>query len=289
LKRVKQQILVRLSAKYFRKEHFFHDVFLMVEVISVYSFGASFGQMLRGSRKPVKRVGGKIKSIAMKKLVICLLVLFLTLGENISAQILGDGKQETKICNELLLGSYDTAIDSLHSFFSNVRNTLSPENWDGFMNGLAVGNLESAFGLCGNSRNQFIQQFINVHNNFVNTINDLRITVYSTLGNIPDEEKFAITRQKIECHVGNLPDPIVMYGELLASGPCEVAYTGCKRSARRTRNSGWWNCTFGGLGLGLITGPGGLIAGVSCHTINQADYFEALSDCSDSYDSCLGN
>jgi hypothetical protein len=58
---------VRLSAKYFRKEHFFHDVFLMVEVISVYSFGASFGMPAGSSTKCygdaenriLKRVGGK--------------------------------------------------------------------------------------------------------------------------------------------------------------------------------------------------------------------------------------
>jgi hypothetical protein len=43
LKRVKQQILVRLSTKYFRKEHFFHGYFLMVVVMMTDSFGASFG------------------------------------------------------------------------------------------------------------------------------------------------------------------------------------------------------------------------------------------------------
>jgi hypothetical protein len=58
---------VLISTIIFRKEHFFHGGFLMVEVISAYSFGASFG-VPAGSRtrcygeaenRVLKRVGEK--------------------------------------------------------------------------------------------------------------------------------------------------------------------------------------------------------------------------------------
>ena len=68
----------------------------------------------------------------MKKLVICFAVLFSTFTEKILAQTMSGP------CSEQELGIYDGTIDSIHSFFRQVKHSLSSENWNEFMNNLSI-------------------------------------------------------------------------------------------------------------------------------------------------------
>lgn len=183
---------------------------------------------------------------------------------------------------------YIKAIDNLSNYFFNLKNSITEQEWDAFMDDVNNGKQLSSFIKCGVNYLDFQNQYVAIYSDIEVKANLLKAAIDPS-GNMGSDIFENEVIKEVSCYLNdtvenNLEQKFSIYGRLapgsigVLAGPCERELRTCADNAENAFFQNLQNC--GALGLGVATigtpilgaGAALLCAGVAAIRKNRADW-----------------
>jgi len=248
--------------------------------------------MVRVRRKPGKE-SRRENFISMKKIILLSFLATVMLNK-LSAQ----EKMMPTICNyKPETKHFIKTLNSMTNFISNIKNSVSANEWNYFTSEADNEKGLSAFDVFGQNSKQ-------MQNEYLVLINDASIKFTQLLLSVDPETKKSVgevkslLQQEINCYLtdtieNNFVDFLNLHGKAaplnLSAGPCEREARTCIDNAANSYTQNMINCGFGGAAVYGILSSGwwGVGSGLACALVANVRHNNAKWTCIENYVDCL--